>query len=92
MGGPRPLTIFFEDDPIPMIDMRMHQLKLTMEVSSPFPYMDSKMIPWNYNYNYVHEPVAANILGIGGMTRSERCYALVFVEIVPLNPIKESPK
>ena len=34
----------------------------------------------------------ANILGIGGMTRCGRCYALVFVETTPLNPTKELPK
>ena len=58
----RPLTIFFEDDPIPMVDMRMHSLNLIVEVSSPFPYMDSKMVPWNYNYNYVNELAGTNIL------------------------------
>ena len=90
--GLRPLAIFFKNDLIPMANMRMHSLKLTVEVLSPFPYMDSKMVPWNYNYNYVNEPAAANISGIRGMTRSGRCYVPVFVEIAPLNLIKEFPK
>ena len=64
--GSRPLTIFFKDDLISMIDIRMHPPKLTVEVLSLFPYMDNKMVPWNYNYNYVNEPVVA--MGIKGMT------------------------
>ena len=57
--------------------MTMHPSKLTVEVLSPFPYMDNKMVPWNYNYNYVNEPIATNIVGIRGMTRSGRYYAPV---------------
>ena len=41
LGRPKPLTIFFENDLIPMADMRMHLSKLTVEVTSLFPYMDS---------------------------------------------------
>ena len=32
LGGSRPLTIFFEDDPILVADMTMHPSKLTVEV------------------------------------------------------------
>ena len=67
---PRPLTIFFEDDSILTTDMTMDPPKLTIEVPSPFPYTDSKMVPWNYNYkyNYVNELTVASISCIGGMT------------------------
>ena len=51
LRGPKLLTIFFEDDLIPVNNMTMHQPRLIMEVPSPFPYKDNKMIPWNYNYN-----------------------------------------
>ena len=62
--GPRPLTILFEDDLVPSIDLKMHLIKLTIEVPSSFPYTNNKMVPWNYNYNYVNEPTVTNILGI----------------------------
>ena len=87
--GSRPLTIFFEDDLVTVADMRMNQPKLTVEVPSLFPYMYNKMVPWKYNYNYVNEPATANILGIGGMIRSGRCYTPVFAETMPLNLEKE---
>ena len=74
---PIPLTIFFEDSLVLMADVNMHPSKLTMEVLSSFAYTDSKMVPWSYHCNYVNEPTVANILGIGGMTRSGRCYVLV---------------
>ena len=72
---PKPLTIFFENDPVPMTSVTMHLPKLIMEVLSLFPYTDNKMVPWNYNCNYVNELATTNISGIEGMTQSERCYA-----------------
>ena len=59
--GSRSLTIFFDDDLVLVVDMRMHPSKLIVEVQSPFPYMDNKMVPWNYNYNYMNEPTVTNI-------------------------------
>ena len=40
----------------------------------------------------MNEPTTTNISGIGGMTRSGRCYAPVSVETTPPNPTKELPK
>ena len=37
LGGPRPLTIFFEDDLILVANTRMNLPKLIVEVPSPFP-------------------------------------------------------
>ena len=91
-GKPRPLMIFFEDNSIPVADVNVHPLKLTMEVPSLFLYTDSKMVPWSYHCNYVNGLVVANILRIGGMTRSGRCYAPAVVETMPLNPAKELSK
>ena len=88
-GRPRPLTIFFEDDLVPVANINVHPFKLIVEVSSPFPYTDSQMVPWSYHCNYVNEPAAANILGIGDMTRSGRCYAPAVIETIPLNLVKE---
>ena len=42
-GRPRPLTIFFEDDLIPMANVNVHPSKLIMEGLSLFPYTDNKM-------------------------------------------------
>ena len=44
-GKPRPLTIFFEDDLVPMANINAYPSKLIVEVLSPFPYMNSKMVP-----------------------------------------------
>ena len=35
--GPKPLSIFFEDDLLLLANVIMHQPKLTVEVLSPFP-------------------------------------------------------
>ena len=44
---------------------------------SSFPYESDKAVPWNYEAKVMNpaktEPVA-NIAGVGGMTRSGRCY------------------
>ena len=37
LSGLRPLTIFFEDDLVPVTNMIMHPSKLIMEVPSSFP-------------------------------------------------------
>ena len=55
------MTIFFEDDMAQVDNMATHQLKLIVEVPSHFPYKDNKMVPWNYNCNYVHEAAIENI-------------------------------
>ena len=91
-GRLRPLTIFFEDNLVPMVNVNVHPSNLIVEVPSPFLYMTSKMVSWNYHCNYVNEPTATNISSIRGMTRSGRCYATTIVETTPLNPVKESPK
>ena len=41
----RPLTIFFEDDLISEVNITTHLPKLTVKVSSPFLYIDNKMVP-----------------------------------------------
>ena len=71
----KPLTIFFENDLASVANTMMHQPKLIVEVPSLFPYTDNKMVPWNYNCNYVNESATANIssirgiIEVGGVTR-----------------------
>ena len=67
-NGLKPLTIFFKDDLVSVSNITMHQPRLTVEVPSLFPYMDNKMVPWNYNCNYVNEAATTNISSIGSMT------------------------
>ena len=66
--GLKPLIIFFENVRILVTNMTMHPPKLTVEVLSLFPYSDNKMVPWNYNCNYVNESTTKNISCIEGMT------------------------
>ena len=58
-----------------------------MKVPAPFRYTNDKVVPWNYTSQaVVQEPQAIaeqkletlvnDIAGMGGMTRSGRCYAL----------------
>ena len=90
--GSKPLTIFFKDDPILVANMTMHSPKLTVGVPSSFPCTGNKMVPWSYNCNCVNESSVANISGIGGMTRNERCNMPATVEIASPKPVKELPK
>ena len=54
LEGSKPLTMEVNCDQIQVANVIMHQPKLTVEVSSLFPYKDNKMVPWNYNCNYVN--------------------------------------
>ncbi|XP_017979875.1 PREDICTED: uncharacterized protein LOC108662802 [Theobroma cacao] len=84
----KPLTIFYEPRGESMED-RIHA-KMTIEVPKPFPYKDDKAVPWNYNCNVQvskagkwiveSQDDAANITGVGGITRSGRCYTLEALE------------
>ncbi|XP_017976456.1 PREDICTED: uncharacterized protein LOC108661971 [Theobroma cacao] len=79
----KPLTIFYEPRGEFMED-RTHA-KMIIEVPKPFPYKDDKAVPWNYNCSVQvsktekwiveSQDDAANITGVGGITRSGRCYS-----------------
>ena len=86
------MTIFFEDDLVLVSNVMMHQPRLIVEVPSLFSYTDNKMVPCNYNYNYVHKAASANISGIERMTQSGRCYAPIMVEKTPSKLVEEIPK
>ena len=91
---PKPFTIFYQGGgqqaiketpqvPIP---------KLVMKVPTPFCYASDKVVPWNYaSQTITLEPQAVteqkleksvnDIVGMGGMTRRNRCYAPVTTEV-----------
>lgn len=79
----KPLTIFYEPKGEFVEDK--NRAKMIIEVPKPFPYKDNKAVPWNYNCNvqvseakkWIAESQddAANITGVGGITRSGRCYS-----------------
>ena len=48
---------------------------LVVEVPRPFPYKSQKTVPWDCNYNYTYQTTATDLTGVGGITRSGRCYA-----------------
>ena len=63
--------------------------KVVIKVPAPFRYISDKAVPWNYTNHVVlqepqavrvspeikQEPSVNDIVGIGGLTRSGRCYA-----------------
>ena len=57
---------------------------LVVKVPIPFPYESEKAIHWDYNCNYTHQTTVNDLTGVGGITRSERCYAPGLVEKVTL--------
>ena len=73
--GPRLITIFHDNeaarDEIPKVLTPI----LVIEVPRPFPYESQKTVPWDYNCNYTHQVAATDLTGVGGITRSEHCYA-----------------
>ena len=91
---PKPLTIFYRGRgqqttkemphvPIP---------KLVVKVPTPFRYASDKAVPWNYTSRIVTpkpqavteqkpEKSVNDIVGMGGMTHSDRCYAPVTTEV-----------
>ena len=80
--GPRPVTIFHNNettrDEVPKVPTPV----LVVEVPRPFPYESQKVIPWDYNCNYTHQTAVNDLTGIGGITRNGRCYAPVMAEKV----------
>ena len=82
--GPKALTIYYEDElevaRCPTIEISMPKLKV--EVSSPFAYKSDKAVPWNYNCSYINETAAIDLIGVGRITRSGRCYSPIMTKEV----------
>ena len=79
--GPGPITIFHDNRAaraqIPQIPTPV----LIVEVPKPFSYKSQKAIPWDYNCNYTYQTTVNDLTGVGGLTRSGRCYAPGLAEV-----------
>ena len=85
--GPKSITIF-HDNEIAITEMPKVPIPvLVVEVPRPFPYESQKVIPWDYNCNYTHQIAVNDLIGVGGLTRSGRCYAPDMVEKVALEKL-----
>ncbi|XP_017984271.1 PREDICTED: uncharacterized protein LOC108663589 [Theobroma cacao] len=87
---PKPLTIFYEENRSPMNDTSPTMIRggITIEVPSLFPYKNDKAVPWNYECNILGTASSApqasfeDLTGVGGITRSGRCYSPEITERV----------
>jgi len=67
--------------PKSVLTIPIQKPKLLIHVPSPFPYQSNKQVPWNYDSAVQQigekdgDANLANITGVGGMTRSGRCYS-----------------
>ena len=52
--GPRPITIFHDNEAAGMELPKISVPVLLVEVSKPFPYESQKAVSWDYNCNYTH--------------------------------------
>ncbi|XP_022728769.1 uncharacterized protein LOC111284341 [Durio zibethinus] len=78
--GHRPVTIYYDEKPTSKLEKPVSRPVVTIKVPGPFPYQNDKAVPWKYNYDVVVNPDTANITGVGGITRSGRCYTLEALE------------
>ena len=91
---PKPLTVFYRGGGQQKTKETPHvpTPKLVVKVLVPFRYANDKAVPWNYTSQTVTltpQAVAEqrskksvnDIAGIGGMTRSGRCYAPITTEV-----------
>ena len=80
--GPRPIIIFHDNEAARMKLLEVPIPILLVEVLKPFPYESQKAVPGDYNCNYTHQIAVNDLTGVGGLTRSGRCYALGLAEMV----------
>ena len=80
-NGPRPITIFHDNEAaiteLPKVPIQV----LIVEIPRPFLYESQKVVPWDYNCNYTHQTAINDLTGVGGLTRSGRCYAPSLAEV-----------
>ena len=82
--GPRSITIFHDNKVAGMEVPKVPTPVLLVEVPKPFPYTFQKAVPWNYDCSYTHQTDVNDLTGVGGLTRSGRCYAPGLAEeIIP---------
>ena len=81
-GTPKPLVIYYKRGHQTKTTPQPSAPKLVVKVPTPFHYQDDKAVFWRYGPLIipVHADNTSNetvndIIGVGGMTRSGRCYA-----------------
>uniref|UniRef100_A0A2N9FJ75 Uncharacterized protein n=1 Tax=Fagus sylvatica TaxID=28930 RepID=A0A2N9FJ75_FAGSY len=92
MSGPDPVVIHYatkekvmlQTASVSAVQSSEKVPSVVIQVPQPFPYQDSKRIPWNYGMKVIstregkpktEEEVVGNLTsGLGGITRSGRCY------------------
>uniref|UniRef100_A0A2N9FB32 RNA-directed DNA polymerase n=1 Tax=Fagus sylvatica TaxID=28930 RepID=A0A2N9FB32_FAGSY len=92
MSGPDPVVIHYatkekvmlQTASVSAVQSSEKVPSVVIQVPQPFPYQDSKRIPWNYGMKVIstregkpktEEKVVGNLTsGLGGITRSGRCY------------------
>uniref|UniRef100_A0A2N9HYR8 G-patch domain-containing protein n=1 Tax=Fagus sylvatica TaxID=28930 RepID=A0A2N9HYR8_FAGSY len=92
MSGPDPVVIHYaakekvvlQTASVSAVQSSEKVPSVVIQVPQPFPYQDSKRIPWNYGMKVIStreskpktkEEVVGNLTsGLGGITRSGRCY------------------
>ena len=80
--GPRPITIFHDNEATKIEVPKIPIPILVVEVPRHFPYESQKAVPWDYNCNYTHQATAIDLTGVGCITRNGRCYAPDMIEKV----------
>jgi hypothetical protein len=98
MSGPDPMVIHYaakekvmlQTASVSAVQSSEKVPSVVIQVPQPFPYQDSKKIPWNYGMKVIStreskpktkEEVVGNLTsGLGGITRSGRCYTLEELE------------
>ena len=86
---PKPLIIYYKGGNQTKAAPQPSALKIIVKVLAPFHYQNDKAVPWRYTCNVTtprslvipfssestSEQTINDITGVGGMTRSGRCYA-----------------
>ena len=66
--GPRPITIFHDNETVATELSKVPTPVLLVEVPKPFLYASQKAVPWDYNCNYTHQTDVNDLTGVGGLT------------------------
>ena len=86
---PKVLIIYYKKGNQTKTAPQLSTSKIIVKVPAPFHYQNDKAVPWRYTYNVttpgslvvpfssgsISQQTINDITGVGGMTRSGRCYA-----------------
>ena len=73
-NGHRAITIFHDNEAAKVEMLEVSAPVLVKKVIDLF-HTNHKTVLWDYNCNYTHQTAATDLTGVGGITRSGRCYA-----------------